>query len=341
MIYNLKNFPYYLVLLVILFNACEQKRQALGADNEIRVICSELDKKVLEGALTFIFDDTIHTPQPEPYYYLKFSKPDTYNDLKKQAYIVVGAINRNSENLGLKLIKKLLPENQFNSSNTNEQILFTKDLYASNQLFMVINSDSVNKLIATAKEKKEWIKKQFHDQFIRRQKKFLFGDDTNTDLEKKIKKEYDWNIQIPWGWEIIRSRPDSNFVWIGREIPFQWISIHSKKGKYVNNELVAGKYLWDWPKNHYMSIEFNNYNFRLKNTKFKDHIAWRVDGVWQTIKESDAKGGPFRSYLFYDEKSHQTFHINMLIYNPGNDKSIYLRQLDLIANTFEIEISNK
>lgn len=319
----------------VLFSACEQKRVALGADNEIRIICSELDKEVLGEVLAAIFYDTLYTPQPEPYYYFKFSDPETYDNLKEQAYVVVGAVNRDPGNPGLQLLKKLLPEDQFRASSTNDPILFTRDVHANKQLFMIMNTGSADQLMAAAREKKQWIRKQFHDQFIRRQGRFIFGDDHNTELEKIIKKEHGWSIKIPWGWEMIRSMPDSNFVWIGREMPFQWISIHWKTGIYVKNELTAGQYLWNWPKNHYRSVQFSDYHFQLKNTKFKRHNAWRVDGVWETINEMEAKGGPFRSYLFYDEENDRTYHINMLIHNPGNDKSLYMRQLDLIAKTFK------
>ena len=53
------------------------------------------------------------------------------------------------------------------------------------------------------------------------------------------------------------------------------------------------------------------------------------------IKES--KGGPFRSYVFYDNKKDLTYHINYLIFNPGNSKSIFFRQADMILKTFKTD----
>jgi len=318
----------------MIFASCEQKREALGADNEIRIICSDLDKEIISKAMSRIFYDTLYSPQPEPYYYLRFSDPDTYNDLKEQAYIVIGAINRESENPSIPLLKKLLPKDQFVTSSDSNPIMFARNVYAQKQLFMVINASSVEQLMNDISEKKEWIRKQFFDQFIARQTRFLFNDDGNRILENKIMEEHGWTIKIPWGWELIRNSYDSNFVWIGREMPFQWISIHYKDGFYVDNKLMAGNYIWNWPKNYYKSIQFNDYQFQLRMMKFKGNNAWRGDGVWETIDKQEAKGGPFRSYLFYDLKTHRTYHINILIHNPGNDKSIYLRQLDMIVKTF-------
>ena len=50
----------------------------------------------------------------------------------------------------------------------------------------------------------------------------------------------------------------------------------------------------------------------------------------------DPKGGPFRSYVFYDPGKDLTYHINYLIFYPGNTKSIFFRQADMILKTFQI-----
>ena len=78
---------YILFLLIVFIYACDNKREALGADNEIRVICSNVDKKVLKKYISLIFNDTLYTPEAEPYYHLKFSEPDKFNQLKAQSMV--------------------------------------------------------------------------------------------------------------------------------------------------------------------------------------------------------------------------------------------------------------
>ena len=63
--------------------------------------------------------------------------------------------------------------------------------------------------------------------------------------------------------------------------------------------------------------------------------AWRATGIWETSNLLESKGGPFRSYVFYDDKKDLTYHLNYLIFYPGNSKSIFLRQADLILKTFK------
>ena len=322
------------ILLFIIIFSCENKREALGADNEIRVICSRLDREIITAYLSSIFIDTLYTPEPEPYYNLKFSDPETFSQLKSQSQVIVGALKRDN-NSGHQLVKKLLPENQFESTLNGDPIILGEDVYAKKQLFMIINANSKEHLMDHVEEKRKQFRKIFNDQFIDRQNRFLFGDDRNMKLEDSLKSEYGWTIKIPWGWDRIKNRPDSNFVWLGREMPFQWIGIGWVKGNVLSNELLVGDYVWQWPKDNYKSIQINTHKFELDKISHGDTFAWRAQGVWETISLKESKGGPFRSYLFYDSLNDLTYHLNFLIHHPGDDKTIFMRQMDMIIKTFK------
>ena len=324
-------------LLIIFISACDNKREALGADNEIRVICSNIDKKVLKEYLSLIFNDTLYTPEAEPYYHLKFSEPDKFNQLKAQSMVIVGSIKQD-DNSGLKLMNQLLPDSQFKSTLQGDPVILGKDVYAKKQLFMMINARSEDHLMSSLEQKRNQFRKHFNDQFIERQGRFLFGDDRNTLLEDSLKSEYGWTLKIPWGWDRIKNLPDSNFVWLGREMPFQWIGIGWIEGNILSSELSAGDFIWNWPKDNYKTIQINNYKFKLDKTNHGDTFAYRAQGIWETVSLKESKGGPFRSYLFYDSVNDLTYHLNFLIHHPGDDKSIFMRQMDMIIKTFRTSI---
>ena len=42
-------------------------------------------------------------------------------------------------------------------------------------------------------------------------------------------------------------------------------------------------------------------------------------------------------YLLEENKKDLTYHINYLIFYPGNSKSIFFRQADMILKTFKID----
>ena len=140
---------------------CEFKRDAIGSDNEIRVICSNIDRSNVEHFLKMVFNDTLYTPEPEPFYALKFSTPETYSKLKKQNNVIIAAIDRDQSNPGLKLINNLLPNEQTKSMEFNDPIILAKDVHAKNQLFMVINANSFKHLIKFVEKKRNYIRKKF------------------------------------------------------------------------------------------------------------------------------------------------------------------------------------
>lgn len=336
MIKYLKNFSNFVLCLkfVFIIISCSGKREALGPDNEIRVICSISDEKILKELLKTVFNDTLYTPEPEPYYFLKFSRPENYFELKNQAYLIIAALNHNQENDGSELIKKLLPYDQYMIKENQQPIYITKDHYSRNQILMIINGLNIDHVRKSIIQKKDFIKNQFFDQYYLRQKKYVLISNDENKIKQKILKKNSWNFSVPWGWEMIINSPDSGFVWIGKEMPFQWISVSWDSGSYIGNELIAGQYIWNMPKKNYKNIRFNDYKLNLKRTGFLNYDAWLIEGVWETINEVESKGGPFRSYLFYDKIKNNTYHINMLIFHPGNHKSLYLRQMDMIARTF-------
>ena len=59
--YIFKKESMFFLYLILTNFGCESKRDAIGADNEIRVICSNIDKDKVESFLKLIFNDSIYT----------------------------------------------------------------------------------------------------------------------------------------------------------------------------------------------------------------------------------------------------------------------------------------
>ena len=216
-----------------------------------------------------------------------------------------------------------------------DPIILAKDVHAYNQLFMVINAASLEDLMKFVDEKRNYIRKNFNNQFIERQSRYLFNKNNFNNLEDSLKNEFGWSLDLPWGWSLIKKNTDSNFVWLGKEMPYQWIGIGWEQGNIVDNELSFGNFLWEWPIKNYKTVQFNDYKLKYTKADYNHTTAWRATGIWETIDLKESKGGPFRSYVFYDNKKDLTYHINYLIFYPGNSKSIFFRQGDMILKTFK------
>ena len=330
----------FLFLLCLLIFGCAGKKDSLGTDDEIRVICSKIDEPVIKDYLASVFDDTIYTPAPEPLFKLIFSRPEHYEDLKEYAQVIIAAVNRNSTNPGYRLLKKLLPEGQLNNSEDDNPVLLTRDLHAKDQVYVVINASNKEHLFNYLDKNKGLLRKHYDEQFKLRGSRFLFNDN-QTQIEEKINEDYGWFLKIPWGWEVLRNEDKMNFFWMGSEYPYRWMSIKWDSGNNINDELSLGKQIWNFPINHYKSIRFNENRFKLDRIYFNDYKGWQCSGIWESMDSLDAKGGPFYSYIFYDHHSDRTFHINTLVHNPGKSKAVYIRQMELIAKSFRSIVREK
>ena len=330
----------FLFLLCLLIFGCAGKKDSLGTDDEIRVICSKIDEPVIKDYLASVFDDSIYTPAPEPLFKLIFSRPEHYEDLKEYAQVIIAAVNRNSTNPGYRLLKKLLPEGQLNNSEDDNPVLLTRDLHAKDQVYAVINASNKEHLFNYLDKNKGLLRKHYDEQFKLRGSRFLFNDN-QTQIEEKIKEDYGWFLKIPWGWEVLRNDDKMNFFWMGSEYPYRWMSIKWDSGNNINDELSLGKQIWNFPINHYKSIRFNENRFKLDRIYFNDYKGWQCSGIWESMDSLDAKGGPFYSYIFYDHHSDRTFHINTLVHNPGKSKAVYIRQMELIAKSFRSIVREK
>ncbi len=330
----------FLFLLCLLIFGCAGKKDSLGTDDEIRVICSKIDEPVIKDYLASVFDDTIYTPAPEPLFKLIFSRPEHYEDLKEYAQVIIAAVNRNSTNPGYRLLKKLLPEGQLNNSEDDNPVLLTRDLHAKDQVYVVINASNKEHLFNYLDKNKCLLRKHYDEQFKLRGSRFLFNDN-QTQIEEKINEDYGWFLKIPWGWEVLRNDDKMNFFWMGSEYPYRWMSIKWDNGNNINDGLSLGKQIWNFPINHYKSIRFNENRFKLDRIYFNDYKGWQCSGIWESMDSLDAKGGPFYSYIFYDHHSDRTFHINTLVHNPGKSKAVYIRQMELIAKSFRSIVREK
>ena len=322
------------VIVFLLFGfSCVGKKDSIGMDDEIRVICSEIDEPIIRDYLNKVFNDTLYTPAPEPLFKLIYSRPEYYQDLKRYAQIIIAAIDRDNSNSGYRLIKNLLPENQLNITVNDNPVFLTRDLNAKDQVFVVINALDRAHLLKDLNKNIDLLRSHYEEQFKLRGSRFLFKDN-QIEEEEKLNKKYGWSINIPWGWEILRDDNKMNFFWMGSEYPYRWISVNWSPGNIIEDQLFVGNKIWNFPIDNYKSIRFNKHMFKLERIYFNDYKGWQCSGIWESNDSLDAKGGPFYSYLFYDDISDRTFHINTLVHNPGKPKAVYIRQTRLIAKSF-------
>lgn len=326
-----------LILFAMIFfiTGCDSKRESIGGDNEIIVITAPETEHLMKAALSRVFIDTVYAPQPEPVYTIKYAHPEGFSNLKRQTNLVIGSIGNDLTNPGTKLVKDLLGMDKFSETLSGDQhVFFTRDQFARNQLFVLLSAASVEDLHQELAGKADWIRGTFDQKYDQRQEIFLFGSTTRKKIEKRFMSDYQWSVKIPWGWEIIKEKPDSQFVWIGKEMPYQWLSVHWEDGMTVQNDADAVETLKNYPKLYYGTIQTHNYQFKVEPCEINHWTGWKSTGIWESIEEP--KGGPYISYVFYDGVTDRTYLIHMIVHYPQKEKTVFLHQLDLMAKSFMV-----
>jgi len=334
----LKLWRFILLGYLIIFQfSCTVKREALGSDDEIIVVSAMEDEAHLQSILSAIFNDTLFTPEPEPYYKLIFVSPNDYRRIKNSTQIVIGALGEDPSNPAVDLVKNILSVQQYrNSISGDKPIIISKNPFARNQLLMVINTPNVEKAKEFATKNNKNIKSQYSTLFQNRQERYMFNNARQKDLEKHLLEDYGWSIKIPWGYEVITDSSEQQLFWIGQEMPFRWLAVQWRDGSIVENYESAKEFIMDFPLEYFKNIQYSENYFELNTTdQFNQRLAWKVNGLWESI--DDAQGGPFLAYLFYDGITDRTYYIHAMIFHPGNNKVILLQQLDLIAKSFIVD----
>ena len=327
-----------LVLIPLLFwFGCDSvKPRAQGADNELVVVASFEDREDIQQVLTTIFSDTLHTPQPEAYYRTVWVDPENFNDMNNHVNVIVAAVGDHPRNMGVKLVKSVLNPTQYKSTMEGDnQLIFAKDVYARNQNYLIINGSTKEKIIERAKDQGPWLKKQYDDLFFKRQSKHLFeGSTLQKDLQNELAQKYGWTLKIPWGYTVVRDSAEQQFFWMGRDIPYRWLAVQWEDGLAFSDSASVHEHVRAIPPEYFGNIQYADYLFKIEPDEFNGRGAWKATGLWESIEE--AQGGPFIAYLFYDEATDRTYFIHIMIFHPGKDKYMLLRQVDIVAHTFEI-----
>lgn len=330
----------FLIPTLVILAGCSVKERSLGADNEIMILASADDRDAITEILGGVFNDTLFTPKPEMIHKLKFAAPDGFNALKRRAYLAVAAIGNDPGNEGVALIKRLIGTSRFDQlRNSPDNIIFTKDQFARDQLFMILAANTREELQKSLAGKEDWIKGEFDKLFFERQSKFFFENARMVKLEKKYLKKYGWKLKVPWGWVELKDSTNVGFVWLGKEMPYQWISIKWENGLTAPDFEAAKEKLLSFPETYYGHVRYNDYKLKVRDSDFKHWTGYKATGVWESIEE--AMGGPFTSFLFYDGVTDKTYHINFIVHNPAKEKTLFMRQLNMIANTFETGVHGK
>ena len=200
------------------------------------------------------------------------------------------------------------------------------DLYANNQLFMVLSSHDATKLSIDINNYQEWILKEFNNNIKKNILYDLHKEKQNKDIVDQIENKFKINLFIDQNYQIIKD--SDNFLWIGRGFPYRWIVIFSIDKININSD-------------NYVQIIRDTLEKKLNNVIISDYKLLLVQndvnlvlrGVYEH-SHSDT-GGPFFTYIFENISNNEVIFVSGFVNNPGKNKVDILEQLETIITNIK------
>jgi hypothetical protein len=326
------------LIALALGSRCDYKEGSLGSVDRLIALCDSslwLDiGKELENAI----EKEFYTPQPEKVLRLSVKPPASIMDLKRYPnLLVVGTLETGGPTADL-LNQLLSDENRRRVEEDSVFLFKSKDTWAQNQLLVVLASRDRETLRKHIVEDGDKIYSLFNDHANERVKESMYESYEQKDIENKLLEEHDWMVRVQHDYFIAVDSAQARVVWLRRLLPEREFLIHwqstddpsmlSKEWMLQTRERLAKDY-YDGD-----FVERDIIPVRDQEVNFNGRYALRLDGVWQHEDSTTFGGGPFRSYGFYDEPQGRLYMIDISVFNPGNRKWAFMRQLDVMAYTF-------
>lgn len=323
------------VSIILPLLQCDYKPPVLGQENVVVILASEEDQPLLEPLFENIFNRTLATPAPEPYFQVKWIRPIEFEDYQNYKSLIVASLANPADSSGDLLIRRILgPERVTAAMEGGNPIFVASDYLANGQMFMALSALDAIQAQNEMDRLRTWIFDQFEQQLRLRLHDFIYRMRGNKKLSRTLEEEYDWRLEVPHDYILVKELPEKRFVWLGRGFPYRWLSIHWleqadsititpdwtwKQVEYVADSLFASIYI----DTAFRSGELGDEN---------GHTLYIMRGTWAHRRET--AGGPFFTYVFRDLEQNRVYFLTGMVFNPGGSKNLIIRQQEVIIRTF-------
>jgi len=306
----------------------ENKPRAIGSGIEWNIFASERFSTEFVKNLP---PDTLRMPPREPFRYLFPVSPKEWQ-LKQKLANIVWILNAN--NLDQReLMQSLLTQDAFQyvwNGNVLEKDL--PNLWAKPQEVIVFFVRDFENFQLYLKREKHAIENKMLEKEIAQLKWDLYRTHEQTKITKYLQEKYDFSIRIPRDWIILEE--GENFLWLGKDYPMRWFSVSWKDG---DKTLEINP--WDWRcqigEKLYQEISIDSIAQSEGEIAINHWTGQQIRGLW--YHDIEPKGGPFSSVIFHDESANRWYFLDMQVYAPDRSKMRYLREMEVMAQTFKLE----
>jgi hypothetical protein len=330
---------------ISLFISCgDAKKPATGQEDGILVFSDSTEFYELESSLLTVFSKIIYTPQPENLFNISrkdISQLEKYRDRKN--IIIIAPLNSTTD-VG-KYVNGLLSEDVKKLVLTDSISVINKhDLWAKNQLVMIITSPSIEKLANNILMEQENLLHHFQKISDKRLFASLYNSKyERKDTEAKFLNDYGWMLYVQTDYYLALDEKNEKFVWLRRSPGTdmeRWIFIHwienaspellNVDSIYSIRNKLTKKFYRSADDSSFVEIS-SDYKTTLE-VNFLNRYSLMTQGLWKM--NDGSMGGPFINYTFYDQFTKRIYMLDGSIYAPKYYKKKLIQQVDVILQSF-------
>jgi len=321
---------------VLLFSiGCSIKPSAIGEVNQIIVLADEQDWNYAASELKAVYERIIETPQFEKSYTVNHPPLEGFEFYQKYHNVILLGTLESGGIIGKLLNNNITPKDRLSIEAGTKFAFQQRDVWARNQYLLILVAPTIQELIGEINAKGDLLYQLVDNEADKFLKSEMYKRKEKVEISKQLFEKYRFTFRVQHDY-FLKEWPEHNTVFFRRNEPDRMIAIHwidTTDVGYIPEYWVIqkrndlGEKLLDGRVINVEKISFTR-------TEFADYTALRFQGLWwHPVKYI---GGPMINYTFYDERTSRIYMIDLSVFAPEyiSEKEPFLRQLNIIANTF-------
>jgi len=211
------------------------------------------------------------------------------------------------------------------------------DYPVKGQLTVVVTASNQDKLEKVAEENGKLIRDIIEEASRERLRDNLLLRE-NLETAEDLRALYGFSLRIPDAYRLNRNWGDLPGIEILRDYPHRGITISWTPWTKKSLALADSTSLYDFRSKIVYKIHDKEVMrpelVAWSMDKFGPYTAIRLDGYWES--SVDMYGGPFIAFFLHDRAKARVWMVDCLVYAPGFDKHILLREAQAVAESFRI-----
>jgi len=346
-------------LSVILISSCasdtikrlEGKPNAFGRADMITVVTDEeIWNDGVKDTIDYYYGSAyVILPQPEPIFDIQHFTPlqiRNYEVRRKQRCYLIVANLENEKALSSQFVKQDIGEENYRRamSDSTFNTKVARDRWALGQLVIYVWGRNKAELIDNLKINFPGITKRINKFDERQYEATVYFGGENITAKNTIIKTLGVELRVPEEYVIAIS--DTSTAWLRNETDKASLNILIHRIKYTDKRQLTKEGLKNLRNNvgkayvsssvpdSYMRINDVDLPLYVDPVTIDNKFALHGRGIWDIV--NDFMGGAFVSYLIYDEEEGELILIDGFVHAPGEDKRLFMQQLNHILKTVKV-----